>query len=232
MIFPALIIGLAGSLHCVGMCGPIAMSVPIGQGDSFQKAFAYASYHIGRLSSYALIGFLFGVLGYGLDMAGLQQILSLSIGVFMLLYVWFPRLFGSLKLGGFIVRFQSKMTGHMAKMLKSNRTTALLGLGFFNGFLPCGLVYVAIAASMATYDPFLGALFMVVFGLGTVPALLGIAITGQKMGVSFRSQLRKVVPILVTVFAILFILRGLGLGIPYLSPELEQVVSSSQECAP
>ena len=232
MLFPALIIGLAGSLHCVGMCGPIAMSVPIGRGSAIHKALAYTSYHLGRLSAYCLIGFLFGVLGYGLDMAGLQQVLSLIVGVFMLLYVWFPRLFGKLKIGGSIVRFQSKMTGQMARMLKSNRTAALLGLGFFNGLLPCGLVYVAIAASMATYDPFLGSLFMMVFGLGTIPALLGISITGQRMSVSFRSQLRKVVPILVTVFAILFILRGLGLGIPYVSPELNHSVSATQECAP
>ena len=121
MIFPAVIIGLAGSLHCVGMCGPIAVSIPVGRGTALHRTLAYGSYHLGRISAYAIIGFLFGVLGYGLDMAGFQQVLSLIIGIFMLLFVWFPKAFSGIGLGRPITRFQSSMTGYMARFLKTNR---------------------------------------------------------------------------------------------------------------
>jgi sulfite exporter TauE/SafE len=232
MILPALALGFAGSLHCVGMCGPIAMSIPVGRGNALQQSLSIAFYHIGRLSSYALLGFAFGLLGYGLDFAGFQQTLSLALGIFMLAFIWLPRFAGRIGFGSSVAMLQSRVTGFIAKYLKSHRPAALLGLGFFNGLLPCGLVYVAIAASMAQFHPLNGAAFMVFFGLGTVPTLLGVAISGKTMSLSFRSQLRKVAPILVTVFAVVLILRGLGLGIPYLSPELSPVVSNVQECAP
>lgn len=232
MLLSALILGLVGSFHCVGMCGPIALALPVGNGSRIHKIFSYATYHIGKLSAYAVIGFLFGVLGYGLDMAGFQQTISLAVGLFMLAYVWFPKFFQRMKIGGPLIKFQSSMTAHMAKRIKSNRTSALMGLGFFNGLLPCGLVYVAVAASMSTFEPLNGALFMVLFGVGTIPALTLVVYTGHRIGSTFRMNLQKAVPIIVTAFAILFILRGLGLGIPYLSPELNHVVSNQENCAP
>ncbi len=232
IILPAIALGFAGSMHCVGMCGPIALAIPVGKGNRVERFFAYSSYHIGRITAYAILGFLFGVLGAGLDMAGLQQGLSLGLGVLMLAFIWFPRAAGLFRISGVLAKYQSGVNRFMAKRLKSQRFSALLGLGFFNGLLPCGLVYIGLAASMATYDPFLGAGFMALFGLGTIPALATLVFTGNKIGASLRVRLNKALPVIATVFAVLFILRGLGLGIPYVSPELNSVVSTTQNCEP
>jgi len=232
MIFPAFVLGFAGSLHCVGMCGPIAMAVPVGKGTRLQQMLAFSLYQFGRISAYAILGFLFGVLGFGLNMAGFQQGLSLTVGILMLLFIWFPKLSGKLGMSHGLAKYQSRVTRFMAARLKSNRMPALLGLGFFNGLLPCGLVYIALAGSIATYDPFQGALFMAAFGLGTAPALYLVGFTGRQVSVSLRSQFRKVAPLIATVFAILFILRGLGMGIPFISPELGTTITNTQNCAP
>lgn len=233
MIFlPALLLGLAGSLHCVGMCGPIALAVPVGRGTMLHRTLAYSLYHFGRLTAYAILGFLFGVLGYGLNLAGFQQGLSLTAGVLMLILVWFPRLTTRAGITGTLGRFQSNVTRYMAAALRTNRMPALLGLGFFNGWLPCGMVYIALAASMTSINPFYGALFMAVFGLGTAPALILLGLTGNRASASLRIKLNKVVPVIATVFAMLFIIRGLGMGIPFLSPKLGFLVSFAQSCLP
>lgn len=229
---PAILLGLAGSFHCAGMCGPIVMAIPIGGKSLGAQLGGYSLYHTGRLGGYALLGFLFGVLGFGLNLGGYQQALSLALGVLMLLVIWFPRIIGANALSGRVAMIQSKVTQFMAARLKSNRPGALLGLGFFNGFLPCGLVYVALAASMASFDPFAGAMFMVFFGLGTIPMLLAIGVTGKRLSASARTHLRKAAPILATILALLFIVRGLGLGIPYVSPELGLKVAPTENCAP
>jgi sulfite exporter TauE/SafE len=229
MIFlPALGLGFAGSLHCVGMCGPIAMAIPVGNGSSVSQFGNYFLYHFGRISSYALLGFLFGTMGYGLNLAGIQQGLSLGVGLFMVAFIWLPKLFNGM--GGGLTKTQSKVTGYMAKRLKTNRPGALLGLGFFNGLLPCGFVYLALAGALVSYNPIEGAAFMAFFGLGTTPALLTLAFTGRKFGATFKSKFKKLAPVLATAIALLFILRGLGLGIPYVSPELGHTVESTEAC--
>ncbi|MCZ4407400.1 sulfite exporter TauE/SafE family protein [Cryomorphaceae bacterium 1068] len=229
MIFlPALGLGFAGSLHCVGMCGPIAMAIPVGNGSPASQFGNYFLYHFGRISSYALLGFLFGTMGYGLNLAGIQQGLSLAVGLFMVAFIWLPKLFYGM--GSGVTRLQSKVTGFMAKRLKTNRPGALLGLGFFNGLLPCGFVYLALAGALVSYNPIEGAVFMALFGLGTTPALLAVAFSGRKFGSLFKARFRKLAPVLATVVALLFILRGLGLGIPYVSPELGTTVQTTNAC--
>ncbi len=232
MFFPALVLGFAGSLHCVGMCGPIAMAVPVGKGSRLRQSFAFMLYHSARITAYFLLGTLLGILGLGLNLAGFQQGLSLSVGLLMLAFIWFPKMYGKTALAMQLAGVQSKVTRLMATRLKSHRMVALLGLGFFNGLLPCGLVYVALAGSAAASSPLAGGLFMVAFGLGTAPALLLVGYTGRQISISLRSQFKKVVPIIATIFALLFILRGLGLGIPFLSPELGHTVTSIQPCTP
>ncbi len=228
----AILLGLAGSVHCLGMCGPIVLAVPVGGGSAFAKALKFLVYHIGRISGYAVLGFLFGTLGYGLNLTGLQQGLSIGVGVLMLLMIWAP----GLGLRGKSVKgfsgFHSWINGQMAKRLKQNRSAALLGLGFFNGFLPCGLVYIAITGAVASFDPVNGVLFMVLFGIGTMPALLALGLSGSFLTPLVKQKLSKLAPAIVTVFAIWFIVRGLGLDIPYLSPELGPKVSQTEVCEP
>ncbi len=232
MILPAILLGMAGSFHCAGMCGPIVMAIPVGGKSLGTQLWGYSFYHIGRLTGYAILGFLFGVLGFGLNLGGYQQALSIGIGVLMILVIWFPKIIGANTLSGKVAGIQSQVTRYMAARLKSNRPSALLGLGFFNGFLPCGLVYVALAGSMASFDPLQGAAFMVFFGLGTAPMLLAVGITGKRLSTGMRTQLRRVAPLIATLMAVFFILRGLGLGIPYISPELGVQVAPTENCAP
>lgn len=232
ILLPAFVLGFAGSLHCVGMCGPIAMAVPVGKGSKSQQFLAFSLYQFSRISAYAILGFLFGVLGLGLNMAGFQQSISIGMGTLMLSFIWLPKLSGKLGISHGLAKYQSKVTRFMATRIKTNRIGALIGLGFFNGLLPCGLVYLALAGSITMYDPFYGALFMVIFGLGTAPALYLVGFTGRQLSLSLRSQFRKLVPYIATFVAVLFILRGLGLGIPYVSPDLGTTITNSENCAP
>ncbi len=232
ILLPALGLGFAGSLHCVGMCGPIALAVPVGKGSTTQKLAAHTLYHTGRISAYAMLGFLFGVLGYGLSTTGFQQGISIVAGVFMLLFIWVPKFAGLTSLGSRLAGLQNNVLGKMSRLLKQHRAQALLGLGFFNGLLPCGLVYLALAGALVSYDPFAGAAFMALFGLGTVPALLALALTGNAIDIKWRSRLRKLTPLLATAIALLFILRGLGLDIPFLSPEIGHTVAADHICIP
>lgn len=232
MLLPALGLGFAGSLHCAGMCGPIALAIPVGKGGSLHKALAYGIYHFGRISGYAILGFLFGTLGYGFSMSGFQQGLSIAAGVGMLIFIWMPKFSHRLLPNGALSGYQSRITRAMASRLKSHRAPALLGLGFFNGLLPCGLVYLALAGALASYDPLQGAAFMALFGLGTAPTLLLVAYTGSRVQGQWRLRLQKIATGMATFIAILFIIRGLGLGIPYLSPELGITTTANMECAP
>lgn len=232
MYLAALILGLAGSLHCLGMCGPIAMAVPTGGGGPGARATAYGIYHFGRISAYALLGFLFGTLGYGLSLTDFQEGLSIFAGAVMLAVIWLPK-WGILgKANGRLFALQGNVQRFMAKRLRDHRASAVLGIGFFNGFLPCGMVYIALAGAIAAGHPASGALFMAVFGLGTVPALFMLAFGTSAVSPERRRALLRFAPYVASVIAILFIIRGLGLGIPFLSPEAGFIVSPEQHCAP
>lgn len=232
MLAAAFILGIAGSLHCVGMCGPIAMAIPTGGGGWVQRAMGYSLYHMGRIGSYALLGFLFGLLGYGLHAADFQQNMSIAAGVLMLVFIWFPKMKWMRKAHGPFYAFQSKVQGFMARHLRDHRAQAILGIGFFNGFLPCGMVYIALAGAIASYHPAEGALFMATFGLGTAPALFLLAFGSASIATRLRPALIRYAPYLATLIAVLFIIRGLGLGIPYLSPEAGFIVGNDTHCAP
>jgi sulfite exporter TauE/SafE len=154
-------------------------------------------------------------------MAGYQQTLSIVLGVLILLTVLIPsRLLAKLTGASFHARIVSKLQHVWAKMFARNSTGSLFVVGILNGFLPCGLVYVALAGSIAMASPEGGALYMALFGLGTVPVMFAMALLGKLVGTGFRSKLRKVVPVVGIVLASLFILRGMSLGIPYISPKL------------
>lgn len=232
MYWAALILGFAGSLHCVGMCGPIAAALPSGGSGFGKKASAAGLYHFGRTGAYALLGFLFGTLGFGLAVADFQQGLSLGAGVIMLAAIWLPKTALAGKAETPLYKLQAKAQRFMAKRLRDHRPTALLGIGFFNGFLPCGMIYIALAGAVVTTHPAQGAAFMALFGLGTVPALLLTAFGASALSSKMRLSLLRLAPYLASLIAILFIIRGLGLGIPFLSPELGFTVSPENDCAP
>jgi len=220
MLYTALILGLLGSLHCVGMCGPIALILPVSKENIAKKHLQIFLYHLGRITTYSLLGLVFGLVGKGLLLAGLQQKISIIIGVLMIAFVVFPKIthFFSAKATP-ITRLFTQLKIKMGLYLKNESYYALFLIGFFNGFLPCGTVYMALVGAVAMPNLPESILYMTLFGLGTIPLLSVVIYVKDAFSTTFRNKIQKVIPIVVILIGVLFILRGLGLGIPYISPQ-------------
>ncbi len=217
--YTALMIGMVGSLHCIGMCGPIAVSLPLGNKSWGHRTLGGLTYNTGRILTYGILGALFGLLGKGIEMAGLQRWASVLIGVVMILSVLFPVLFkGKIKIEQLLFGYAGRMVGKFRKLFAISSFPSLFLIGLLNGLLPCGLVYVAVAGALNTNSILGGVGFMLVFGLGTLPVMLAIPLLGNLIGSGFRKKYRYLLSVLVVVLGILFVLRGLSLGIPYVSP--------------
>ena len=220
MVYTAFLLGLLGSLHCVGMCGPIAFMLPLDR-EIKSKMFAQLFlYHFGRILAYSLMGLAFGFFGKGLYLFGAQQNLSIFIGVLIILAILIPqkyiRRFGVSKP---LYRAVARVKSGLGEALKKRTADTFLTIGFLNGFLPCGLVYMALFASIAMASHYTGALYMGFFGLGTIPLMTTAAYIGGLLQPQIRLKIRRLIPIFVVMVGILFILRGMGLGIPYISPK-------------
>lgn len=218
MLLSAIIFGVLGSFHCIGMCGPIAFMLPVDRQKPAKGFFQIVSYHLGRLFTYSLIGLLFGFLGKGFYLFGFQQQISIIIGVLMIVTIIFPKISHRLSLSKKISTIILKIKNALGKELKKKGNDTFFTIGFLNGFLPCGLVYMALLAAIATSNAFLGSLYMFLFGLGTIPLMTAFVYLGNFTKASFRNKIQKVIPILVIFIGVFFIVRGLGLGIPYVSP--------------
>lgn len=232
MFITALVFGLISSLHCIGMCGPIALMLPLDHHNPTRKALQIMTYHLGRMTSYATLGFIFGSLGQGLYLAGIQQELSIVAGIAILILVVIPE--GVLARYSFsqpLYRAVGAIKARLGLQLRKKGFDAIYLLGLFNGFLPCGLVYAALFGAVTVQNPLGGALYMAVFGLGTAPLMSALVYVQTFFTVPIRNKVRKFIPWATAVIAILFILRGLGLGIPYVSPSsISLFVQSSSNC--
>ena len=220
----ALVLGLMGSFHCAGMCGPIAIALPLHGNSTSGKILGGTLYNLGRTLTYGIMGAIFGLLGQGVAMIGFQQKVSVIMGSLMIISVLFPALFRnqySMERSWF--SFVGKLKSTIGKMFSVRTFSSLFFIGMLNGLLPCGLVYMAIAGAIGTGEVLTGSLYMIMFGLGTLPMLLGITLAGNMMGLAFRNRINKLIPVLVILVGIFFILRGLSLGIPYLSPPKEKI---------
>jgi sulfite exporter TauE/SafE len=219
MLYTALLFGLLSSLHCVGMCGPIALMLPVGNAKGIAKYSRIALYHLGRLSAYASIGLLFGLVGRGLFLAGLQQRLSLVIGVAMIIVsLVSEKSLGKYALSKPIFQLLSKLKTALGAQFKSRSLRSFFTIGFLNGFLPCGMVYVALFGAIAMQTAALGSLYMLVFGLGTLPLMSSISVVRNWISLRSQNTIQRYMPVFALVLGVLFIIRGLGLGIPYVSP--------------
>ncbi len=218
-ISTALILGLIGSFHCVGMCGPIAVALPIQNRNWWRKLAATLLYNLGRAITYALLGAIFGVLGEGIQLGGFQSWVSIAMGIIMILSVLFPVLFRNTRLlDQYIYGYVGKLKSQFGPLFRNASLGSLFIIGLLNGLLPCGLVYVALAGAIATGSVVSGALFMFAFGLGTAPLLVVVTLAGNVISGSLRSRVNKLIPWVIVIIGALFILRGLNLGIPYISP--------------
>ncbi|WBL21144.1 sulfite exporter TauE/SafE family protein [Zunongwangia sp. HRR-M8] len=234
MFFSAFLFGLLGSFHCIGMCGPIAFLLPLSRDKKPLMFLQLFLYHFGRLLSYGVIGLLFGLLGKGLNLFAAQQKLSIGIGVLMILTAIIS--FGKFKfdkIGTPFFSIISRLKSKIGAGLKKKSPDTFLSIGMLNGFLPCGLVYMAMLGAIAEANAGFGALYMVFFGLGTIPLMTAAVVLSSRLssGVKTREKIRKLIPIFVVLTGFLFILRGSGLNIPYLSPAMaEDKVDAKIEC--
>jgi sulfite exporter TauE/SafE len=228
MIFvAAFILGLSNSLHCLGMCGPLHLAANSAT-QSSKISFAHAGmYHAGRIFTYAMLGLMFGILGIGLKLTGIQQNVSIIGGFIIILFVLAGynkielKLFGPYKklFGSALARF------HQQKTIYTK-----LGAGIINGFLPCGLVYIAIIGSLVMDEAWQSAMFMILFGLGTLPVFT--ILTALPTKVLKHASFKNISSIAGIILGILLIIRGLGLGIPYISPNMPATNSTTESCAP
>lgn len=216
-LWTAFLLGFIGSAHCAGMCGPLALALP-STGSTRGRFFTgRLAYNLGRIITYGALGLVFGLFGKSFLLAGLQRTLSIALGMALLagllmsrrLALWRP-------VTGLVDRLKTAMSG----LLRQRSFAALTLLGLLNGLLPCGLAYVACAGAAATSGALSGVLFMTAFGAGTLPMMLALSLSGRLVPFSLRLKLLKAVPVSVCLLAALLILRGLSLGIPYVSPDI------------
>lgn len=227
-----LIIGLLGSLHCVGMCGPLALSLPVYHLSSSKRIFALLTYNSGRIITYTTLGLVFGYAGRHLYIAGLQQGFSIGLGVFMLLMTILYYVYHRNVQPAFLNGYNKKVQLLIGSVLKSSSPFSFLALGMANGLLPCGMVYVAIAGALTTGSVLHSMLFMAMFGAATLPAMMALGLIGARLSLSLRHTLRRIVPYGIALMALILILRGLNLGIPFISPVLQHDPGISESCHP
>ena len=215
LIWTAIVLGLVGSLHCAVMCGPLVLALSSTRARLPLNA-SRLVYHAGRIASYCAIGALFGAVGQTFALAGLQRWTSIIAGVAILLGLLFSSRAG---LNSYVMKMVMTLKGAFARLLERRTLASQFLLGTLNGLLPCGLVYIAAAGATTTLSPVFGALHMAAFGLGTLPMLLGVAVLGRKLRV-LNPHAPRLIPIFVAAVAILLVVRGMALGIPYFSPAL------------
>jgi sulfite exporter TauE/SafE len=219
-IFAGLAFGFLGSVHCVGMCGPLALSLP--GGDQLPARFLLDRllYNLGRAVTYTLLGALVGTLGYAAALVGAQQAISIGIGILMILAAVVPWVSRQVRwLEQAPSAFLSRVTEPMGRLYRSGGFGAMLIIGLLNGLLPCGFVYAALATALTAGSVVGSMTFMAAFGLGTLPAMLAVSLLGRLAGTAWRTRLQRLVPVGLALVGLLLIVRGLGLG-SMLSPLL------------
>jgi sulfite exporter TauE/SafE len=214
-LWTAFMIGLAGSLHCVGMCGPIALALPYQGQQPLQAAGNVLLYNMGRILTYSLLGMVIGLIGKGLFVAGIQAYLSMGLGVLFLIVALFSiNLESGIYRLSFIQSLNNWVKKQLGTLLRNHRWYNFFGIGLLNGLLPCGLVYMGIAGAVTSASVLGSMQYMALFGLGTLPLMLATAIGGQFINLKWRQRARRLLPFFLLFFGILFLYRGLNFYIP------------------
>ena len=232
MLYSAFILGLISSLHCIGLCGPIAMMLPVDRKNEAKRVTQIVTYHLGRLSAYAVIGLIFGLLGRGFFLAGIQQKMSIFIGLAMIIVVLIPeKIFAQYNFSKPVYKIIANIKSSLGSQFKNRTYKSIFTIGLLNGFLPCGMVYIALFGAIAMQSASFGVLYMLLFGLGTVPLMTIVVYVNSLIRTPFRNKIQKAIPYAAVIIGVLFISRGLGLGIPYISPSnMSLFVQATPNC--
>lgn len=225
LIVPALILGLSGSLHCIGMCGPLMMRLPFV--NSKNTFLSLTLYHGGKTLTYALAGVLFGLMGQGFTLIRWQQGLSIIAGLALLLITFFPVIRHHFSMGNRVAMLFQQLQN---RLLGKNEALYFLLSGVVNGMLPCGLVYAALAGAAVSGTALQGAAFMTAFGVGTIPSLTLLTLFGHKLKLSKQRIFTRTTFYISIFVGVLLIFRGLNLGIRYISPSFDPVKKEMSCC--
>lgn len=224
LLISALGLGFASGFHCIGMCGPIALSLGLTKKQATNYYLQNLTYQFGRIVTYAFLGAILGIIGQGFQMAGFQQYLTIGVGIVLIIMALFS--FGGKDFASkipFLSGFLLKVKMNLGRLLQKADYKSRFSTGILNGFLPCGMVYMALTASLAAGGIWQGSIFMALFGLGTLPFMFAVVLVGNLMTQTFRIKILKFVPVMMILLGGLFILRGLEIGIPYVSPKKESL---------
>lgn len=222
LIISAIGLGFASGFHCIGMCGPIALSLGLTKKQATNYYLQNLTYQFGRIVTYSILGAILGIVGQGFEMAGFQQYLTIGVGVLLIIMAVFS--FGGKDFASkipFLTSTLLKVKLKLSKLLQKADYRSRFATGILNGLLPCGMVYMALTASLAAGGIWQSALFMSLFGLGTLPFMFFVVLLGNLMTTALRIKILKFVPLMMIILGSLFVLRGMELGIPYLSPKSE-----------
>ena len=230
LYIPGLLLGIASSFHCIGMCGPIALLLPVQNLTPAKRFSATLLYNCGRVFTYVAIGCFLGIVGRRVYIAGFQQAFSIALGCIVLVLLFgllFNRqLFHRQPSGAFFRGVQQLI----AKQLRSQHRFALFLTGVGNGLLPCGMVYFALAGALATGSIVNSAVFMAGFGTGTIPLMMLVSHFGKLISMQARNKIKMITPYFVAMMAVVLILRGLNLDIPYISPFFSRIGGTAVSC--
>jgi hypothetical protein len=214
-LWAAFILGLFGSLHCVGMCGPIAMALPLTAKERSQVVFQSLLYHSGRISTYTLMGIFMGLMGWGIGLAGYQKVFSVALGIILIITALFSiSIEQKMMQNAFFQRLFSYVKTNLSRLLSIRNQSSAFKIGLLNGILPCGLVYIALAGAVTSESIGTGALYMAAFGVGTLPMMLSVMIFGN-LNKQIFFRFRKWIPVGLVLFGMLLIYRGVMLDIPF-----------------
>ncbi len=233
IFFAAITLGMIGSFHCIGMCGPLAFSLPLANNGPFSKFAGTFLYNMGRIVMYSTLGLLFGMAGKSFSLFGFQQWLSVTAGIAILIFLFIPkRSIAKAGAGNFFSRYTHTVRSAIGQLFLKKNYQSLFAIGLLNGLLPCGLIYMAITGAIVQADLFKSAFFMASFGFGTLPVMWSVAFFGNYIGMGLRQKIRSAYPVIMALMACLLIIRGLGLGIPYVSPAIKNSDVEVQNCPP
>jgi sulfite exporter TauE/SafE len=208
-----LALGVVGSAHCAGMCGPLVLTIAGGLGRSSTGArLQHAlSYHGGRVIVYLVLGLSAGLLGETLSFLGLGRALAVLAGIVLLLAAagsaapdWLRRL------GSGPAALATRTCATLGRWSRAHPVAGPVLSGAANGLLPCGLVYSAMLTAAALGSAASAVALMAGFGLGTVPALVALSLAAAAPAFGIRTRLRRLTPVLLAITAAILLARGLA----------------------
>ncbi len=210
-LWTGFLFGFLGSFHCVGMCGPIALSLPRPK-SNFGSLSLYAFiYNSGRILTYSFFGLIFGFFGRQIAVSGFQGLLSVILGIAIILGVAFSTYFKRAKKPMFYNRYVAQINKAYGRLIRKKSNTALFGMGILNGLLPCAFVYSGLAVAVLSETLWHSMSYMAMFGFGTLPAMYSVYAAPHFISMDLRSAIRKYIPYLAFSLGLFLIVRGIAL---------------------